>query len=285
MAFLETPRFPTDINYGVTGGPKYKTNIIEKNSGWENANVVWPQGRHEYDLVYAVKNQATIEALLAFFHAVKGRSLGFRFKDFADYKSCGVDNTPTFIDQLVSGSPNGVTRTFQLAKNYIKGSVSTVRLIKKPVSGTVLVGVGGLAFSGITVDTTTGIITFPTNITGTITAITKSNPCVLTANNTGLVANDTLHISGVVGMTQLNGNRYKILSRTSTTITIDVNSTNFSTYTSGGVYNKLPQTNEIITAGFEFDVPVRFTNDDMAISIDNFKTRTVQNLSLMEIRV
>lgn len=284
MAFLETPRFPTDINYGVTGGPKYKTNIIEKNSGWENANAVWPQGRHEYDLVYAVKDQVTIESLLAFFHAVKGRSLGFRFKDWADYKSCGVDSNPTFLDQQVNDTPNGVIRTFQLAKNYIKGSTATVRQIRKPVVGTVTVGIGGLAATGVTLDSTTGIITFPVDATASITGATKANPCVLTANNT-LTANDTIYISGVVGMTQLNGNRYKVLSRTSTTITIDVNSTSFGTYTSGGTFHTLPQTGEIITAGFEFDVPVRFTNDEMTISIDNFSTRTVQNLNLTEIRV
>lgn len=284
MAFLETPRFPTDINYGVAGGPKYKTNIIEKNSGWENANVVWPQGRHDYDLVYAVKDQASIEAMLAFFHAVKGRSLGFRFKDWADYKSCGADSTPTYVDQAVSGTPNGTLRTFQLIKTYVKGSVNTVRAIKKPVSGTVLIGIANLSVSGMTIDTSTGIITFPADSTNSITAATQANPCVLTANNT-LTANDTIYISGVGGMTQLNGHRYRVLSRTTTTITIDVNSTSFNAYTSGGVFHTLPQTGEVITAGFEFDVPVRFMNDEMNISIDSFKTRTVQNLTLTEIRV
>jgi uncharacterized protein (TIGR02217 family) len=284
MAFLEEPRFPTDINYGVAGGPKYKTNIIEKNSGWENANAVWPQGRHEYELVYAVKEQITIESLLAFFHATKGRSLGFRFKDWADYKSCGVESSPNYLDQQVSGIPNGVTRIFQLAKNYIKGSVSTVRLITKPVIGSVFLGVGGFETTGAVLNSTTGLVTFPLDITGTITAITKANPCVLTANNS-LTTDDTIYISGVAGMPQLNGHRYRVLSRTNTTITIDVNSTSFGTYSSGGVFHTLAQTGEIITAGFEFDVPVRFTNDEMPISIDNFTTRTVQNLSLTEIRV
>jgi uncharacterized protein (TIGR02217 family) len=284
MTFIEAPRFPTDINYGIVGGPKYKTNLIEKNSGWENANAVWPQGRHEYDLVYAVKDQITIEALLAFFHATKGRSVGFRFKDWADFKSCGVDSMPAFTDQLVSGVPDGFIRSFQLAKNYIKGSISTVRLIKKPVSGTVIVGIGGLLANGVTVDTTTGIITFPADITGSVTEVTQANPCVLTANN-NLAENDTIYISGIVGMTQLNGNRYRVLSRTSTTITIDVNSTSFSTYSSGGTFHTVPQTSEVITAGFEFDVPVRFTNDEFNVSIDSFSTRTVQNLILTEIRV
>jgi uncharacterized protein (TIGR02217 family) len=236
MQFLESPRFSTDINYGVVEGPTYKTNIIEKNSGWENANVVWPQGRHEYDVVYTVKDQATIEALLAFFHAVKGRATGFRFKDWADYKSCGVDITPTFADQPVIGLPNGITRTFQLAKIYNKGILSTTRTIRKPVSNTVLVGVNGLSLNGMTVDTTTGIITFPSDLTNGITGISKANPCVITANST-LSAGATIHLSGINGMTQLNDYRYRVLARTSTSITIDVDSTQFFSYTSGGVYH------------------------------------------------
>lgn len=282
--FLEAPRFPTDINYGLTGGPKYKTHIIEKNSGWENANIVWPQGRHAYDLVYAVKDQLTIEAVLAFFHAVKGRSRGFRFKDWADFKSCSVNSIPHFTDQLVSGLPDGTRRSFQLAKNYTKGDLNTVRLIKKPVANTVTVGINGFAASNVAIDTTTGTITFPVNSTGNITGAIKANPCVLTANNF-LSSNSTIYVSGLAGMTMLNNKRYKVLSRTATTITIDVNSTGFAAYTSGGVFHTLPQAVEVITAGFEFDVPVRFLNDEMNMSIDNFRTRTVQSLGLVEIRV
>lgn len=33
MAFLEAPRFPTDINYSVVGGPMYKTHIVVKTQG------------------------------------------------------------------------------------------------------------------------------------------------------------------------------------------------------------------------------------------------------------
>lgn len=282
--FLETPRFPVNINYGVVGGPKYKTNIIEKNSGWENANVIWPQGRHEYDVVYAVKDQATIETLLAFFHAVKGRSIGFRFKDFTDYKSCSVNSTPSFIDQPLVGLTNGINRDFQLTKTYITGTRSTSRTIKKPVAGTVIVAVNSLQKTSFLLNTTTGIVTFDPDLTNSISGATRSNPCVLTANNS-ITPGETIYISGIVGMTQLNNHRYKVLSRTNTTLTIDVDSSAFSNYVSGGVYHTIPQPGEVVTAGFEFDVPVRFTNDDLHISVDNYKTRTVQNLGLIEIRV
>lgn len=70
---------------------------------------------------------------------------------------------------------------------------------------------------------------FPVTITGATTA----NPCVLTAANS-FVAGERITITGVVGMTELNGNTYLINSATSTTITINQNSTLFTPYVSGG---------------------------------------------------
>lgn len=90
-------------------------------------------------------------------------------------------------------------------------------------------------------DTVTGFIyTDPNmdgklyNVTATITGATQANPCVLTAAN-DFPSVGSVFISGVQGMTQLNGNTYTIISRTPTTITINVDSTGFTPYTSGGV--------------------------------------------------
>jgi len=70
--------------------------------------------------------------------------------------------------------------------------------------------------------------------TATITGATQANPCVLTANNT-FVVGETITISDVAGMTQLNGNTYSISVCTSTHITIVVDSTGFGAYVSGGI--------------------------------------------------
>lgn len=67
-----------------------------------------------------------------------------------------------------------------------------------------------------------------------ITGATNATSCVLTCT-TSLVAGQKVTISGVVGMTQLNGNTYTILSVTPTTITINVDSTGFGVYVSGGI--------------------------------------------------
>ena len=68
----------------------------------------------------------------------------------------------------------------------------------------------------------------------TITAATQATACVLTANNTFSIG-QSLTISGVVGMTQLNGNTYPITAVTPTSITLGVNSTGFGMYVSGGI--------------------------------------------------
>ena len=67
----------------------------------------------------------------------------------------------------------------------------------------------------------------------TITGASKATSCVLTAINS-FFANELIRISGVVGMTELNGNVYLIISANSTSITISVDSTGFTTYASGG---------------------------------------------------
>lgn len=74
----------------------------------------------------------------------------------------------------------------------------------------------------------------------TITGATQANPCVLTSTNS-FVPGQKLTISGVSGMTQLNGNTYDVVSTTSTTITIQVDSTLFGAYTMGGTATPISQ--------------------------------------------
>lgn len=73
----------------------------------------------------------------------------------------------------------------------------------------------------------------PDPLTATITAATKANPCVLTATNSFLTGNK-IDISDVSGMTQLNGQRVTVTRATSTTLTLNIDSSGYSTYTSGG---------------------------------------------------
>ena len=161
MAFLETPRFPTDISYGSRGGPGYNTEVIRVDSGHEKRLARWTYPLHEFDVVYGIKDEDEIYDLMEFFHAVSGRLHGFRFKDYADYKSTDdMSNAVSDTDQTL-GTGDASTTTFQLIKTYTAGSLSKVRNITKPVSGTVVVSLDDVGQgSGWSVDTTTGIVTF-----------------------------------------------------------------------------------------------------------------------------
>ena len=68
-----------------------------------------------------------------------------------------------------------------------------------------------------------------------ITGATKANPVVITANGHGRAIGDRIYISGVSGMTQLNGKAYTISARTTNTITLSgVNGTKFSNFSGSG---------------------------------------------------
>lgn len=79
----------------------------------------------------------------------------------------------------------------------------------------------------------------PTNLT--ITAISKAANASITATHAFTSADvgvTTVTFSGVKGMTQINTLRGVIQSVNGTTdFTVNINSTNFSTYTSGGIAN------------------------------------------------
>lgn len=74
-----------------------------------------------------------------------------------------------------------------------------------------------------------------------ITAATVAEPVVITAADHGLADGDRIKIVGVVGMTQLNNNFYRVANKTVDTFELvnedteeEIDGTAYSTYTSGG---------------------------------------------------
>ncbi|HVV65081.1 MAG TPA: DUF2460 domain-containing protein [Rhizomicrobium sp.] len=155
-------RFPTAIAFHSTGGPERKTEIVTLGSGFEERNAVWANSRRRYDVASGVKTLDDLSAVIAFYEARLGRLYGFRFKDFADFKSCAPGASVSPLDQAI-GTGDGATATFQLTKTYTSGPASWVRKIAKPVDGTARIAVAGAELtSGFAVDATTGLVTFST---------------------------------------------------------------------------------------------------------------------------
>ena len=78
------------------------------------------------------------------------------------------------------------------------------------------------------------------NSTKTISGATRANPCVVTASTHGYANGTEVYISGVVGMTELNGRYFKVKSVTTHTFEItdlqdgNINSSAYTTYGSAG---------------------------------------------------
>ena len=159
MTFHEI-RFPTAIAFHSTGGPERKTEIVALGSGYEERNAVWAGSRRRFDVGSGVKTLDDLGAVIAFFEARMGRLYAFRFKDFADYKSCAPGASVAPTDQAIA-TGDGATKTFQLVKTYASGPSGWTRAVKKPVAGAVRIAVAGTELpSGWSVDTTTGLVTF-----------------------------------------------------------------------------------------------------------------------------
>lgn len=73
-----------------------------------------------------------------------------------------------------------------------------------------------------------------------ITGATQANPVVITANTHGFSNGDEVYISGVAGMTELNGRFFRVANQTTNTFELldlfnnPVNGTGFTAYSSGG---------------------------------------------------
>ena len=159
MAFHEV-RFPDNISRGARGGPERRTQIVEMASGDEERNGSWADSRRRYDASYGIRKADDLVAVTAFFEARRGRLYGFRWKDWADYKSGLPSASPAAIDQPI-GTGNGMATSFQLVKLYTSGAQSWTRTITKPVAGTVALALNGVPqITGWTINTTTGAVTF-----------------------------------------------------------------------------------------------------------------------------
>lgn len=85
---------------------------------------------------------------------------------------------------------------------------------------------------------------------GVITAISQAATAVVTSAGHGLVAGDEVTISGVAGMTEVNGNTYTVGTVTANTFQLDAtNSTGYTAYTSGGLWTLEPPTFPAQTIG------------------------------------
>ena len=102
-----------------------------------------------------------------------------------------------------------------------------------------------------------------------ISAITKANPGVVTASSHGYSNGDYVILSGIVGMTELNGRQFKVSSVTTNTFALqDMDGNNFNTsslttYTSGGTAFRIYQIASPYTTAQLFEIKYAQSADVM----------------------
>ena len=283
--FFEEVRFPVEISYGSSFSSEYQVQVVNS----ENANR-YTRMLHPYPIfrlsasLERRQHSEMIEQVVSLFHTVGGKAGGFRVKHFLDFTTNNFIDPPTSSDQLLLAGE--VADTWQLVRWYgTEGeATATRRVIRKPVEDTVLVEAGGVQLDDtqFEVDLTTGIISWTANKTDTVTGISQAVQAVVTVGSSPLVVGESVVFSGVLGMTEINGLRGEIVAKDATTITVDIDTTGFSAYTSGGTVDTNPDPAEVIRGGCEFDIPCYFEDDLGDISYGDFDALDV-SVSLREI--
>ena len=209
MSFHEV-RLPARLAFGSTGGVERRTEIVTLGSGFERRSTPWAQGRRRYLIGANLRSLDDMAALTGFFEARRGRLYGFRFRDFADCKSCAPGAPVGPLDQAL-GEGDGTRTGFQLVKRYGPGDDALERPITKPVEGTIRVAIDEVELepSAFVVDPATGMVTLDTP----------------------------------------------------------------------------PGANATVTAGFEFDTPVRFDADRIEVTLESFDAGRMAAVPLIEVRV
>ncbi|MGX1787230.1 phage distal tail protein, Rcc01695 family [Bosea sp. NPDC055332] len=211
MSGFHEVRFPPGIARGARGGPERLTQVVALASGREVRNSRWAHSRRRYDAGFGIRTFDALAEVVGFFEERRGRLYGFRWRDQLDWKSCAPSGTPAASDQQI-GVGDGATRVFQLCKLYGGLHAPYVRRITKPVAGTVLIAVDGVAQAqptAVSCDYASGTVTF------------------------------------VVG--------------------------------------HAPPAGAVVSAGFSFDVPVRFDTDAIEVDLSAFEAGDIPKIPIVEI--
>ncbi len=145
MAFIDQ-RLAACVAYGFSGGPEWQTQLVMLNNGREQRNADWLYPRHRYSAEFLNLSKEGRDAILAAFHACRGRLHVFRFKDWNDFTATDEPLAPTI----------GTSAPVQLLKQYSLGIETATRLIQAPVSA--IIRRNGESFAG-TLDLATALFT------------------------------------------------------------------------------------------------------------------------------
>lgn len=286
--FIEE-RLDTCVRLGAAADDSYFVETTMTQGGSRYSSLRNGKLYREFNLDYIKTGTALALSVASLYHRTWGGFAGFRVKSWDDYTTAndGVSAYTAFDCALTLVSAG----VYQLVKEYGREGVALVsigrpkRTLYKPVVGEITVGVAGAVYPSAqwSADTTTGRITMAVNKSRAITGITQASSAVLEVGANTFLVGESVAVSGVTGMTQINGLRALVTAKPdSTHITVAINSSGFSAYVNGGTVQTQPIAGESVTGGCEFDIPCAF---DSRLSVDaiDFKNRDVSGLRLVEL--
>ena len=115
----------------------------------------------------------------------------------------------------------------------------------------------------------------------TITAATKANPAVITSNSHGYSNGDEIYLTSVGGMTELNGRNYIVANASTHTYSLkdlfgnNINSTNYTTYTSGGSTDEIYEIATPYASADVFNLRFAQSADVMYFAHPSYAIRTL----------
>lgn len=144
-------RLPEQLEAGASAKPRYSTEIVSTDGGWEVRNSRWAYPKHEFSfsLSPGTKDDEWLTVFRNLFYAAGGSAEAFLFKHWSDFEG---------LDEEI-GTGDGIETEFQLVKNYTAGAITRERKITRPVEDTVVIFADSVVVPGASVDYSTGIVT------------------------------------------------------------------------------------------------------------------------------
>ncbi len=209
--FFHDVIMPEYLAFGSTGGPAYKTEILQTASGFECRNAFWAHSLRQYNLISGARPLNELRDLVDFFEARRGRLYGFLWRDWMDDHSANTSTHISAFDQILE-SVNEDRTIFKTQKQYGAGDNAVVRRIFKP----------------------------------------RAEGFLLARDGTVLTQNEDYTLDATMGRVTLN---------------------------------ETVPTDERITAGFYFYVPVRFDTDMLDVQLSSFDMGVMPSIALVELKL
>lgn len=235
-----------DLSRGAISGSLKPARLIRMPSGREQRIKLWAGSKKRWTLPFDMRPLSQADLLSAFWEARDGGQRAFRFRDPAE-------NAVTDQALAPDGSP-----FVQLVRTYVSGTQTRTKNIFAPVA-TITVKKNGSTITPAQVVYTTGVVTLPVILQKAITAISQAASMVATVGAAhGFATNDKVYLSNIVGMVQANGLVGTVTATAATTITLNIDSTLFTAYVSGGLATKYLTTTDTLTWTGTHDYVARF---------------------------